>query len=145
LLLQHGQFYQPNALPPDLRLGAPQKCFHNAWWIALQDKRFRYAEGYVVGPTGFVFPHGFVVNAAGAFDCTFREPCVLYYGLEFDHLALVVGRETRAFCTVEDWFTDNAKALRRFNAAYHQPHRTWQNDRSVRSSLPVRGLHSKTE
>ena len=122
LLLKHGRFYSPRRLPPQVPLGKPQACFHNAFSVALRHEQFGYAEGYALGEHALPFAHGFVVDDTGAFECTLKEPCVLYFGLEFDPLKLVVRNqrrrfETRAFSDEIDWFTDNEAALTRFKAA----------------------------
>jgi len=119
VVVEHGRVYIPRSLPFGFQLGAPNRCFHNAWTVALMRKGFRYAEGYVgCGVAGHnVLAHGFVVDDEAAYECTFPEPASWYFGIEFDPLLLVVNRQTRAFSSPDDWLTDSAAALRRLEDA----------------------------
>lgn len=67
-LLRHGQVFPVRAMPPDVPMGLPRRCFSNAAELALRERdRFLYCEGYALAviPTAHAWcldRDGFVVD-----------------------------------------------------------------------------------
>jgi hypothetical protein len=86
LLLRHGSFWSPQALPAGVRRGLPRECFKNATELALLRPHLRYCEGIAM-PARLNLPveHAWCVDAhGGVVDITWENPesCV-YFGLPF--------------------------------------------------------------
>jgi hypothetical protein len=119
LLLKHGHFYAPQPLPRGVRRGTSKQCFWNAFRRASGDSRFRYAEGFVIcADLRIPILHGFLVDDAGAYDCTLPEPGVLYYGIEFPNLRPLLSKS--GFTSISDdtqGWVNTKQAMRRFCTA----------------------------
>jgi hypothetical protein len=85
-------------------LMTPKMCFTNAARIAggltsFNPEGYRYAEGWMLGPFGIWFHHGWVVTAAGlVIERTLKEPGDRYVGVTFDEFPRDPG-----LCQLADW------------------------------------------
>jgi hypothetical protein len=85
-LLQHGRWYTPAALPPDIPRGAPKSCFGNAIVAAILYD-LTYVEGYAslnIGQGAIPFEHAWCTDASRrVYEVTWPEIGMAYYGVEF--------------------------------------------------------------
>lgn len=108
-VLEHGAFYDPVALPPEVPKMPVGYCFKNCQQLALLDGRWLYCEGYAVNP--YPMMHGFLINERGqAFDPTWAS-CedfhlgTAYFGVPISREYLRVHRERRnkTFAVIDDY------------------------------------------
>lgn len=113
-ILQHGEEFEPQALPEEYEYGAPKLCFANALILAATSGLV-YVQGYAFGPFGLPIPHAWNVDAEGGLvDTTWQSeetdsglrvpmPGSAYLGVRFS-----VGRADDALWNgdadvVDDW------------------------------------------
>jgi hypothetical protein len=87
-LLRHGKAFEPRELPAKMWQGPPRACYGNSIVLGVV-AGLRYVEGIAVPQitSGAFFPceHAWNTDAEGrfAFDATWHEPGVAYFGVEF--------------------------------------------------------------
>lgn len=63
-VLQHGEAFEPIALPDEYEYGAPKLCFGNAIALAML-RGLTYVEGYAIGPHGIAIHHAWNTDDEG--------------------------------------------------------------------------------
>lgn len=82
---RHGSWYEPAARPSGLPIGKPNRCFVNAFMLALEDSTLTYCEGYALAsPDSAKALHAWVTTGDGnVIDPTWHDPGVAYAGVPF--------------------------------------------------------------
>jgi hypothetical protein len=93
LLLEHGQTYEPTRRPKGMRKGRDTRRYMNAGRIALENKGYRYVEGYAVSSHGIPVQHGWLTDQEGkaAIETTWRDLGSSYFGIVLTHKELQFG------------------------------------------------------
>jgi len=85
VVLEHGQFFEPQPLPKKYQYGQAKLCFMNAYQLAYRTG-LQYAEGFAF-PDFLEIPihHAWVVDQDGkVLDNTWKKPGTAYFGIAFD-------------------------------------------------------------
>ena len=86
LLLRHGSFWTPRALPARYRKRPVRQCFHNTGDLVRRSKALRYVEGYAAKLSlGIPMHHAWAVDGEGrVVDTTWDNPeGAVYFGVAF--------------------------------------------------------------
>jgi DNA topoisomerase-1 len=86
MVIEEGQWDNPQPLPKGVRRGTMKQCFQNAYQLATRDSEYTYVEGYAMTKgIPLAIEHAWVVDKAGnVVDNTWDTPGTAYLGIHFD-------------------------------------------------------------
>ena len=85
-VLEYGWWYARCPKPDHIAQGAPNECFSNAFWLALDNPSLIYCEGFALDQAGMnITHHAWVTDGQGnAIDTTWQTTGVAYAGVPFN-------------------------------------------------------------
>ncbi len=114
-VVDHGWWYEPAPLPPDVAFGSERECHGNAAKLASHEETLFYCEGYALFKSG-MHPtlHAWVTDGQGhAFDNTWQQPGVAYAGVPFKSLFVTMTTlKTHAFVSLIDDYVNGWPLLK---------------------------------
>lgn len=109
-VLEHGWWYEPIVVPPQITFGTPKQCHKNATDLTVADESLVYCEGYALFK-GSSLPtiHAWVTDGHGhAIDNTWPQHGVAYAGVPFtaDFVTLTTLKNRATFSLLDDFQND---------------------------------------